>query len=346
MLRDALGRRLRDGEVLIVDRSGAAPFLKISLEDSLDLRYGRPGVGGVSVDSRWRPVKYHFIYNRGNLYNNAEPDLEVPADKVIHIFERESPKQLRGLSDVYVASPYLDALDDYRGLFITGARRRLRAASVLTYTKDEAAARAKKAAQDRVVSGVRATYAGGDQEAEINSILNAFADVGIVAMPDGNTIEFNDSAFEPRNVAEYTAIMLKMVARALGVSYAELTGDTKEANFSSLKHASVTGRQFYLDRRAEMSTLVKQVLWMWIIKRQSADEDLRFQAAATNFNPILQYPQLPDYDQSKTMDVYRAQLTMQVISPQMVIRELGRDPEEVARQIDEWQQVGLEPSRY
>ena len=61
-----------------------------------------------------------------------------------------------------------------------------------------------------------------------------------------------------------------------------------------------------------MSTLVKQVLWMWIIKRQLAEDDMRFQAAVTNFNPILQYPQLPDYDQSKTMDVYRAQLTMQV----------------------------------
>ena len=112
-----------DGEVFIrVDTNAKNPYgISFELLDSLQIDTTKnqnrtPGqnaiVMGVEIDEYNKPVKYYFREATIDNYQVGKL-IEIPADKIIHIYKHEFVGQTRGFGDIVASVDSLKQLDDY-----------------------------------------------------------------------------------------------------------------------------------------------------------------------------------------------------------------------------------------
>lgn len=126
-----LRRLIEDGEVLVylgLDRSfPGVPLRLMFIEpETLDLSvtesHGNPVIMGVEVDERtYRPIAYHLSTGEmeANSYG-AGKSIRVPAGKLLHVFKRLRPKQVRGIPHLAVVVQKFFDLDEWTDAELLG----------------------------------------------------------------------------------------------------------------------------------------------------------------------------------------------------------------------------------
>lgn len=211
-----------DGEVFIrLVRGADNPFgfaLELIDADLLDETFNRraePGRNeirmGVELTARGRPVAYHF-WTAHPSETAARERVPIPAAEVIHLYVRRRPGQVRGITAFAPVLLPFAMLGAYEEAEITAARA---AAAKLGFFRPTEAADI-------------------DADAPVELPLD-MAPGTFDELPPGYEVEQYDPQHPNAAYAAFVSIVLRGIARGLGVSYLTLTGDLTAANYSSMR---------------------------------------------------------------------------------------------------------------
>jgi lambda family phage portal protein len=329
--RQLMDAMLSDGEIFVrtVRRqfgNGKVPLaLEIIEADRLDIdlnemaKSGNEIRMGVERDQWGRPVAYHFKvdhpgdypFGAGAVNNKTE---RVSASEVIHLFRQERPGQTRGISWVASAIMKMHHLQGYTEAEVIAARAEACRMGFITSPED-----------DVMQDGTDAGQAVSNFEPGRIERL----------MPGESFIESKPNRpggqYEP-----FVRAMLHSMAAGLGVSYATLSRDYSQSNYSS-------GRLALLDDRDNW-----RVLQQWLIEnfhRQVFDEWLGL-AVLSGEVQLQGYETNPDFyhsvrwiprgwqwvDPAKEMAAYKDAVRCGFTTVTDVVAQQGGDIEDVMQQ--------------
>lgn len=221
----------------------AVPFqLQVLEADFLDATRNNtlPGGGyinqGIEFDSQNRRVAYWMWPQHPGENMLMWPKLQsarIPADQILHIYEKDRPGQIRGVTSFASVVLRMRDLDDYDDAELW--RKKIEscfAAFVVQNSGNEGPTLgtiAPTGLQDN----------GGQTPPKR---VEAFRPGMIEYLKPGEDVRFGN----PSSDANYTAYMrsqLHAIAAGLGITYEQLTGDLSQVNYSSLRAGLVEFRR-------------------------------------------------------------------------------------------------------
>ena len=317
-----------DGEILVLMYTGKEfgkygfQFEHIDpelLETSYnaDLGGGRKIRMGIEYDANGRAVAYHIRASAtyGSPGPNGRHYKRLPASAVIHLFDPQQVGQSRGYPRVSTSLASLKQLDAYFEAAITAAR-----------------AGASKMGFIHTQDG--AEYAGDDKDAD-GSILSDFEAGTIEQLPVGMDFTAFDPRYPHEQFAEFVKSMLQSISVSLGVSYSGLSGDLEGVNYSSIRAGVLEERevwkarqQWFIDGycRPIFERWLRAALLMNAIKLNGVPLAGDFDS----YNSVVfQGRRWAWVDPLKDMNASILGINNNITTVSAVIREQGRDPEEV-----------------
>ena len=321
--RDVIRTVARDGEAFVrMVRGGPHGFALQHIDAALvDEGYNEaPGEGrnavklGVEVDEWNRPVAYHVFQHP--IYDTlgpiAQPRQRIPAAEMLHLFIPRQPGAVRGESWLAPAMMAMRMLDGYAEAELVAART---AAAKMGF----------------IVQGPDAET---DPDAPQRTEMEASAGTIDVLGKDQH-FESWDPTHPSQNFALFVTQIQKLIASGLNVSFAALTSDLREVNFSSSRIGLLQERDawralqgWFAEHFCEpVLTEWKKVAWITgrLPLRMPPD------SYAHQWQPRGWAYTNPSQEQAADMMAVAAGFT----SPQRVVADNGEDYEEILAEIAE-----------
>lgn len=180
--------------------------------------------GGVEVDDYMRPIAYHF-----KLDPLTWEITRIPAERVLHSFEKTRPQQVRGISGVSCSMERVRDIGEYIDSELKAARIAAAHTGVVKTCVGAAAARiGRPQKRDRDGSVTQEIQPG---------IMNYLqTDEDIAFPPPGRP---NVSA------AGFVSMILRFVGLSAGLSYEQTARDLSKVNYSSARQGHLEDRRTY-----------------------------------------------------------------------------------------------------
>jgi lambda family phage portal protein len=323
--------RAESGEVLVrlFNRGQARVPLQLQIleADHLDetktetLANGGRIIQGVELDATGQRVAY-WLFNQhpgdNAAWSRASRISErVPASDVLHIYRQLRPGQHRGTPDLVPTVTRLRSLDDYQEAELERARVQACLAAFITSPTLGAGG-----------------PLGGRNDAESGERRTTLAPGMMERLLPGEDIEFVSPAGNGA-YPDHVRTVLHAVAVGFGVTYHQLTGDLRDANYSSLRAGNIEFRR--LTEQAQWLVLVPLLcrpLWAEFIRAAVLSGALRERrdGYAVDWVP----PAFEAVDPMKDAQAIGERLRLQLTSPQREIAAQGYDPTEILRENAEW----------
>lgn len=301
------------------DRVAALPFQIEALEaEYLDdrqigkLQNGNEELDGIEFDLLRRRVAYRMFRNHpGDVLTGYVDSSRVMASNVLHLYRADRPGQRRGVSWL---APVLSLLSDAYDYADAQLVRQKIAAMWVAFTRD--------------------TLADGGTQEDFDAIT---LKPGMFEhLPPGRDVTFS----QPPTVEGYGDHMkqvLRMVAAGIDLTYEELSGDLEGVNFSSARIGRIAMQKAV---QSAQWTVVMPVLCdgiePWI--RQALD-DTPQQIARGEWRLKWTPPRFAMTDPGRELPAIVAEIDAGLTSRQRKIREMGYDPQEIYREIEEDREV-------
>jgi lambda family phage portal protein len=315
-------------------RQGAKIPLKLELlegdflpEDGGTLLEGQLSVGhrvvqGVEFNSYGQRVKYWLRKEHpgelGRFISTGDELQAVPAEQILHIYRIQRPGQVRGVPDAAPALLRLRMLDDYEETALAQAVSQSMLGVFFTTPGD--------------LDGTPEPGPGG-LSAEAPEIPAFDLRPGMtMSLPPGTEPKFlqpsGAGAFEP-----FAMHSLMAISVGWGVTYDQLTGDLRQANYSSLRAGKI-----------EFRRLIETDQWQVFIPRMCqpvADAFLRAARAVGLLGPedyAVEWgpPRMEMVNPSEEVPTIRDAVRSGLISWPQAVSELGFDPDRVLSEIKTW----------
>lgn len=340
MQRLAIGALVEDGEFLIRVHTGGRTvgdgcgvtlqFLDPGLLD-VDLNMiGDTGkndiVMGIERDGFGRPVAYHMTeplaaLNPYETYHSGEHRV-ISAEHIIHGFICEHVGQSRGVPWLASAMVRMQQLDAFLEASLQNARAG--ACNMGFFTSDDGDG-----------------YAG-DGVAADGSLEMEMEPGQIRQLPGGVGFEPFDPTYPDGELAPFSAFMLRSVAAGLGVSYTGLSGDLTSVNYSSARVGLLEERDLWMALQNWLVRVMCEPIyrrWLGLALPLGAvtlprGKKLPGEAYAKFINAAWQPRRWQWVDPLKDSQSSVLNISSGLMSPSEVIRERGRDPDEVWREIE------------
>lgn len=322
----------QDGEALIrIHEFGADAPTGFAVElldpEALDVDYnGELPNGnlirmGVEMTPRRRPVAY-WLFSESPSPHGGYRQTErqrVPADQILHVYLPEWVWSSRGVPWAASALRRMQMLSGYEEAAITAARAA--AVKSAVYVQQEWAAPGGAPPGEQ-------TAGGPVQELTPGAVEIA---------PYGWDLKPLDWSWPNTEHGAFVKEALRGIASGLGVSYNALANDLEGVNYSSLRQGALSERDLWMQLQDWWIEWVERPLYRrWlahairtqsIVRRNGEPYDMgRFQALAA---ATFQGRRWPWVDPQKDIEAARAAIALGTRSISDVIRESGRDPEEV-----------------
>lgn len=323
--------RAESGEVLLRvfnDGVGRVPLrLQVMEADLLDhdknetLLNGGRIIQGVEINPEGQRVAYWlFDQHPGENWawsRRSRTSARVPAEGVLHIYRQLRPGQHRGVPDLASAMTRMRALDDYQEAELERARVQACLAAFIT-SPSLGMAGPLRGTTNAETGERRATLAPGMME----------------RLLPGEDVEFVSPAGNG-SYADHVRTVLHAVAVGFGVTYHQLTGDLRDANYSSLRAGNIEFRR--LTEQAQWLMLIPQLcrpVWDEFIRAAILAGLLRErrEGYAVDWVP----PAFEAVDPIKDAQAIGERLRLQLTSPQREIAAQGYDPGEILQEQAEW----------
>jgi len=227
----ALRKWIEDGETFIhlaVDRSHPVVPLRLefiepeALDESIQEYNGNPVIMGVELDKNsWRPVAYWMYTARSQSSENyfiKNNSVRVPAERMIHLFRRLRPRQVRGVPFTATVSQRFFDLDAYTDAELVGNKI---AACLSVFIAGP------KTGGMATPNGAQPTDANGNTIADLEPGL-----VGTI--PDGSSVNVVSPQKPGATFDMFTKFHLKGISGGMqrGLSYTTMTRDTAGVTFA------------------------------------------------------------------------------------------------------------------
>ena len=265
---------------------------------------------GVEFNGKNKIVAYWLWESHpgDNIQYNIQSN-RIPADEIIHVFEKKRPGQFRGVPFGHPSMLKLKDLDDYEDAQLI--RQKIAACFTVFITNDEGVLQntGSAAPLEKVEPGI------------------------IEYLPAGKTVSFANPPDAGQNYDSYVKSVLRGAASGYGMDYVTLTGDLTAVNFSSgrmgwLKfHRNVAAWQWLM--------LVPQLCnktWAWYIQVANIMGIIKQLKVPVSWTP----PRREMIDPVKEVEGMEKQVQMGLTSMPDIIRQNGDDPEETLDEIIDW----------
>ena len=156
--------------------------------------------------------------------------VRIPADQIIHVFEKDRPGQIRGVTAYAAVMMKMRDLDDYDDAELW--RKKIESCFAAFVIQNSGA--------DGPVVGTIANNSSGGTNGPKR--VEAFRPGMIEYLKPGEDVKFGNPSSDA-NYPSYMRTQLHAVATGLGVTYEQLTGDLSQVNYSSLRAGLVEFRR-------------------------------------------------------------------------------------------------------
>lgn len=305
-------RRVEDGLVVPLQ-------LQVLESDHLDsgrnelLAGGGRIVAGIEIDAIGRRAAYWLFPDHPGETVPVPGALEsrrVPADQVIHLYEKLRPGQMRGVPRLAAAMMRLRDLDDYEEAELV--RKGIEACFAAFVTSPEADPGLTTATADDAGRRIETLGAGMIQY-----------------LRPGESVQFG-APQTAEGYAEYTRTQLHAIAAGAGVTYEQLTGDLSQVNYSSI-------RAGLLEFRRLVDTMRWQLVVPVLLNRVQAEFSLmaKLAGAIRRDAPAWEWtaPRWEWVDPLKEVEAAAAEVRLGLSSLSEKLRERGMDPDRVFEEI-------------
>lgn len=329
----------RDGEVLVrLHRSGAYGLqLELLDPERLDVHYNDTLKGGgcirfgIEFDRYGKVSAYHLAMpdtaNGADIYvstMNNKKYQRISAANMMHLFLEEEVEQKRGLPWMATALQRMKMLQGYEDASLVNAR-----------------AGASKMGFYKSIDGDEYTGIEGDN----GEILEDFEAGTISQIPQGLEWQTYDPKYPDGEFSTFMKSCLRGIASGLGVSYNSLANDLEGVNFSSMRHGAVEEREVWKELQAWfIESLVEPIYQEWLsgaytlglltIQTMSGAKPLS-RPLDEYLDATYQAKRWDWVDPLKDIQARKEEILLGVASISSIIRDKGRDPEQVWREIEQ-----------
>ncbi len=327
-----------DGEVLVRKVKGRAAgprFFALQFIDPelLDVHYNERRANGNFVRmgiefNQWaQPVAYHIIdqdISQDSYVYAGRRYLRIPADEIIHSFLPERIGQKRGVPWMSTGMMRMQMLSGYEEAALVNARAG--AAKMGFFTSEDG-------------NG----YPGDDEDADGNIITEAEPGT-MEQLPNGVKFEAYDPTYPRGEFGDFIKACLRGISSGLGVSYNTLANDLEGVNYSSIRAGVLEDREAWKSLQNWMVTaFCKPVYESWLSVQLSfglikIGNSSLIQALEEKYKRVIWQPRRWAWvDPLKDIKASAEAIDRRICSVSDVIREQGRDPDDVFHEIAEEQ---------
>lgn len=202
-----------------------------------DERSGNLVRQGIELDKYGRRTAYHFSAARGDGSSDFQSDIRIPADEVIHIFNRTAPRQLRGYPELATVMDRLYNIGEYDDFELISAKIAACFGAFISRPAGDSG---------NILTGTdgkpKVTDSDGNELATIEP--------GIIAnLPEGYNVTFSQPQKPGATFDMFTTHNLRAVGAGIGsgLSYEALTRDTSRSTFAGGRLAQLMDYQTFRD---------------------------------------------------------------------------------------------------
>ena len=290
-----------------------------------DLPNGNKIRMGVEYDPMHRPVAYHFTQNdyadptRSDNMMSAQY-VRVPAEEVFHLFIPEAVAQIRGIPWMSSAIYRLQMLAGYEEAAMVASRL---GAAVGGWFETP----------DGDIAGMGDSSAG---EAGSESLQMDIEPGMFRALPPGVKPHNIDPKYPHQMFGDFVKISLRGVSAGFGVSYNSLANDLEGVNYSSIRAGVLEERETWKGIQGWfIEAFLSQVYSEWLPQAILTGKlNLPFAKIAKFDAAVWQGRRWDWVDPAKDTDANVISAQNGLKSYSQIIREQGRDPDEVWRELD------------
>lgn len=208
--------------------------LQTLASEQLDPKYYAPGIrNGIKFNKAGRPEYYHFWKQHPGSRGIAAPNkrIAVPADRVLHLLDRGTPGQWRGLPKLAPAILTLYEMDE----LTDAALVRQKAAQAVGWV-------IKKSGSGGLplVGAMGETNTEmSDDENDVGSRIQKVLPGGVHYLEDDEDFTFASIDDIGNNFVTLLEHNWRMIASCLDVTYEQLTGDLSKTNLASIRAGNI-----------------------------------------------------------------------------------------------------------
>lgn len=264
-----------------------------------------PEVSDIEYD-KVTDMPTRYIWRR-----SGKPTIYGTPDDVIHLFIHTRPGQKRG--------------DDLYSLVADLAReRRQFVFAVIKSAKLASLLRLFHRRHGNPAMGVGAKREDANQKIEID-----WTQDGLQAIGPQDDVFSPAVSSGPTRVLDVERAVGGAIGQPYGISRMQATRDYSDASYSSARFASLIDAATWDRYQMVMLRLTREMYRLWPARTEFLLDELE---------PEWILPAFPSIDPTKDATVDKMYIELQVESRQEVIRRRGRDPEDVLREIEEWEE--------
>ena len=321
-----------DGEVFIrIHHPNNKYGLSFEIVDSASIDYtkrrefsyagsiGTAIVLGVEIDRYYKPVRYYMRPGTTTVYQAGKEEI-VSADKIIHIFKKEFPQQVRGIPPLNASLDALKNLEDYRIAELLAAK----AASCVGLFYEPTGDGPRGDFQTNQESDL------ADDKGEFMQKVEPFT---ASVVPYGYSAKTMTPNHPNSGYDAFTKSILTQIATSLGVSYAKLLKDYSAVNYSSLREGTLDEAAYYAEQQSFLIEAWKEIEFSLFIEALAINTDVvkpsQVKDVMMNHTWICQ--KRGYFDPTKEVISTEREIKLGLKSPLMIMEENGLDPDEVMR---------------
>jgi lambda family phage portal protein len=265
---------------------------------------------GIEFSAENKIVAYWLWENHpGDSFQYTVKSNRIPADEIIHVFEKKRPGQFRGVPFGHASMLRLKDLDDYEDAQLI--RQKIAACFSVFVTDAEPV---------------------GQLNGKETPVIDKVEPGIIEHLPMGKQVTMAVPPDAGPNYDPYTKSVLRGVACGYGMDYVTLTGDLTAVNFSS-------GRMGWLKFHRNVSAwqwnmLVPQFCnksWLWFTQVAKIMGVISVDMVEVSWTP----PRREMIDPVKEVEGIEKSIRVGLTSLQSAIRENGDDPDEIMKELVE-----------
>lgn len=260
-----LTRRIVDGEIFVIktfDNSVQGAKLKLQIFEADQLATWLTGqqqsgtyiIGGVEVNENLKPIAYHF--------NKVSPDgfqtfeaVRIEADRVIHLFHKRRPTQLRGISELARVVQRIKDTGDYMEAELVAARIGACFAAFV---------------ETNMPGGGNTGRFKQDSDGKRLETIEP----GIIQyLRPGEKVSIANPGRSGANVKDFVQLEQRMAGVGIGLSYELVSRDVSQVNFSSARQNLLEDRKTFRPIQEYMKEhFCREVYTEWLISAVLAGE--------------------------------------------------------------------------
>jgi lambda family phage portal protein len=329
----------RDGEAIIRrvrDRSLNAYGYALQVIDPVllddtyraDFPDGRRIRMGVETNPMGRPIAYHFLSDVESAWGARR--VRVDASEVWHFFLQEEPNQVRGFPWIHTAMRRLNDLGGYEEAAVIAARVGASNMGFYVPPADQGASNAAALADE----AIKRTDGEGTETTELvkDATPGTFEE-----LPPGYDFKSFDPDYPHQNFDSFVKAMLRGVASGVGADYNTLANDLEGVNYSSMRSGKLETQDGWMCLQGWFRECLLEPLWpefldMGFVSGQLAPLPV---SKFDKYNVALwQGRRWSWVDPKSDAETSVIEITNGLNSYSNVMRELGRDPEAIWRELE------------